>query len=313
MLIDRTHLSWGIGTCVAALLSTGLYLWVFRGEEAPDFAQGVDLYGKAGGTPLGLFFGISAFVIFVFAGLLGWRRRYPALRVGRMQTWLRAHIWFTLLTFPLVFFHCDFHWGGPMTSMLMVLYLIVMVSGIHGLIVQQIMPRMMKEMFPEEVIYEQIPFIKERLVEEAEAALAVLKAPKKKAPVQAKEPAGEGDAEAGESGQEEEESEPPPPQLLIKFIEERVLGYLKAKLGLRNRLKDKGVADEMFRMTRVQMDEQWHPLLARMQQLVDERRLLRLQEKYQHWLHGWMLVHGPLSILLIFWTAWHAVVTVLEY
>jgi hypothetical protein len=31
-----------------------------------------------------------------------------------------------------------------------------------------------------------------------------------------------------------------------------------------------------------------------------------LQTKFQHWLHGWLLIHVPGSIALILVTAWHA-------
>ena len=53
-------------------------------------------------------------------------RRY--VRAGR-QTWLRAHIWLTILTLPLVFMHAAFRFGSLMTSGLMWLYLLVMLSG----------------------------------------------------------------------------------------------------------------------------------------------------------------------------------------
>ena len=45
----------------------------------------------------------------------------------------------------------------------------------------------------------------------------------------------------------------------------------------------------------------------------DERRQLDLQTKLQHWLHGWLLVHIPFSVLLLIFTAWHAVAALFFY
>src|SRR5712671_5832046 len=98
---------------------------------------------SVGGTPLGLAFGTIALAIFIFAALLGVRKKVVLWRIGTVQRWLRAHIWLTLLTVPLVILHSGFRFGGPMTTLLLVLYIIVMVSGIYGLALQHQMPRIM--------------------------------------------------------------------------------------------------------------------------------------------------------------------------
>jgi hypothetical protein len=85
-----------------------------------------------------------------------------------VQLWLRAHIWLTLLTIPLIILHSGFRLGGPMTTLLMVLYAIVMVSGIYGLMLQHLMPRLMKERLPAETVFEQIPHICAQLCVAAE-------------------------------------------------------------------------------------------------------------------------------------------------
>jgi hypothetical protein len=81
---------------------------------------------------------------------------------------LRAHIWLTLLTIPLVILHSGFRFGGSMTTLLMLLYAIVMVSGIYGLFLQHLMPRLMKERLPAETVFEQIPHIRAQLAVAAE-------------------------------------------------------------------------------------------------------------------------------------------------
>src|SRR5204863_8151813 len=100
------------------------------------------------GTPLGIIFGSVAAAIFVFAALLGLRRKRPTLKVGRLQLWLKGHIWLTILTIPLVLLHCGFSSGSPMTQWFLALYAVVMLSGFYGLALQHFLPRVMKEQVP---------------------------------------------------------------------------------------------------------------------------------------------------------------------
>ena len=85
-----------------------------------------------------------------------------------MQRWLRAHIWLTLLTIPLILLHSGFHLGGAMTTMLMALYAVVMVTGIYGLDPAAQAADAMKEQLPAEIVYEQIPNIRAQLCASAE-------------------------------------------------------------------------------------------------------------------------------------------------
>src|SRR5256714_9563356 len=51
-----------------------------------------------------------------------------------------------------------------MTTLIIILYVVVMVSGIYGLILQHYMPAVMMERLPAESVYEQIPHIRAQLV-----------------------------------------------------------------------------------------------------------------------------------------------------
>src|SRR5229473_5014251 len=140
-IVNRAHLPWFIFVVLATLFATWLYVGNFAPQNLPgalrlpsSLAQKPSDHRSVGGTPLGLIFGTIALSIFVFAALLGVRKKIVLWRVGTLQRWLRAHIWLTLLTIPLVILHSGFRLGGPMTTLLMALYTIVMVSGIYGLI-----------------------------------------------------------------------------------------------------------------------------------------------------------------------------------
>src|SRR5262245_53734767 len=92
--------------------------------------------GPTGATTPGLIWGGLALGIFIFCCLLNIRKKVRIWRLGKAQTWLRAHIWLGLLTVPLIFCHSGMKFGNSLTIVIMILYLIVMVSGIFGLIMQ---------------------------------------------------------------------------------------------------------------------------------------------------------------------------------
>src|SRR4051812_47270088 len=164
------HVPWIIFVLLATIAACILYAGNFYPARLPSWIhlpasliQTPTEHHTVGGTPLGLWFGSISLAIFVFAILLSLRKKIPLWRVGTVQRWLRAHIWLTILTIPLVLLHSGFRFGGGMTTLLMVLYAVVMVSGFYGLFLQHIMPRLMKERLPAETVYEQIPHIRSQL------------------------------------------------------------------------------------------------------------------------------------------------------
>src|ERR1044072_5557801 len=182
------HAPWIIFVILATIAACILYVGNFHPASLPSWIpvppsliQKTTEHHTVGGTPLGLWFGSISLAIFVFAILLSLRKKIPLWRVGTVQRWLRAHIWLTILTIPLVLLHSGFRLGGGMTTLLMVLYAVVMVSGFYGLFLQHVMPRLMKERLPAETVFEQIPHIRSQLGVAAEKMRASFKpAPPKK-------------------------------------------------------------------------------------------------------------------------------------
>src|SRR5205809_1068154 len=174
-IFNRAHLLWFLLVVLATIAAGWIYIGNFYPARLPPglglppaFVQKASEHRSIGGTPLGLVFGIVSFAIFVFGALLSLRKKVVLWRIGTVQQWLRAHIWLTLLTIPLVLLHSGFRLGGPMTTLLMALYSLVMVSGIYGLVLQHLMPRLMKERLPAETVFEQIPHIRAQLCVAAE-------------------------------------------------------------------------------------------------------------------------------------------------
>jgi hypothetical protein len=169
-IFNRAHVPWAIFFLLATLFASWLYVGNFHPRTLPPalalppaLLQKPSEHRSIGGTPLGLIFGAISFGIFIFAALLGVRKKLVLWRVGSVERWLRAHIWLTLLTVPLVILHTGFRLGGPMTTLLIVLYIIVMVSGVYGLALQHQIPRLMMERLPAESVYEQIAHIRAQL------------------------------------------------------------------------------------------------------------------------------------------------------
>jgi hypothetical protein len=313
VIVDRTHLRWGLGTAVASVGVTLLYLANNDPEELRKWHLAIalpswfgpvpPLRGNVGATPLGLIYGTVALLIFLFAALLGWRRNHPTWPGGRIQTWLKAHIWLTILTVPLVLFHCGLHGGGLMTQFLLGLYALVMVSGFWGLALQHVIPKMMRDDLPEEVIFEQIPFIRSQLILQGETIRADLASQSEEA---ASEP-GEGETAVAVA------SHVAAMKVALHFIDQEAVPYLKAVDRRRSSLRDKRASDDQFRLLSLRIPESLHATLGQVQELCDEKRRLDLQTRLHYWLHGWLILHAPASILLVVLTLVHAVVAAFIY
>src|SRR5437764_191049 len=159
-IFNRAHVPWFLFCAAATVVAAWLYIGNFLPSRLPptlalprSLVHPVSAHQSIGGTPLGLAFGASAFGIFIFAALFGLRKKLLRWRIGTVRSWMRAHIWLTLLTIPLVILHSGFRLGGPMTILLLILYAVVMVSGIYGLILQHRIPRLMQERVPVETIF----------------------------------------------------------------------------------------------------------------------------------------------------------------
>lgn len=315
MLLNRSQISWGWFTLLASAAAVLLYCGAFHPALVPwlhlpdRLVQSRSQHRSVGNSPLGLAYGVISYAIFIFAVLLNARKRFPQWRLGRAQTWLRAHIWLTILTLPLVFMHAAFRFGGLMTSSLMWLYLLVMASGFYGLALQQFMPRLMKQRLTLETIYDQIPYLTQRLrasvlrmrdelrtvttVHAGESAHA-----QAHAPVLVPAAAAEEDLSAA---------------TLLDALEREVIPYLNDRNPRRAALADEMLAGEFFRMLRLRLVPEHQAQADLLAGWCLEYQQMQLQTRYHRWLHGWLLVHVPASFLLIILTGWHAVATLVLY
>ena len=101
--------------------------------------------------------------------------------------------------------------------------------------------------------------------------------------------------------------------VLKGFLDHEALPYLAARRGEKLQLADKRTSDELFRTLKISVTPAWHADVQKIQDWCGERRQLDRQTRLQHWLHSWLFVHAPISLLLLFFAAWHAIVTLFRY
>jgi hypothetical protein len=292
VLIDRTHRGWIGWTIFLFVLSTGYYVYYHLSSLNPP----------SGSTWPGLGFGIASTVLIVFCAAFGIRRKYPTVRIGRAETWLKAHIWLGLLSYPLAYYHAGFQFGGALTWVLMLLFSAVIVSGIIGLIAHHVIPRMMTERVGMETVYEQIDRILEHLVEEGDRTVAGVSGGELfPEPVPVAAAAGEAGAAAAPAPKEKKRGKPVPALEgsadLKAFYLETVRPFLKGAPG--GPLASSAERSATFEQVRIQLPPPLHRTVLHIEEICEERRQLLYQKRLHHYLHGWLFVHLPLTIALI--------------
>jgi hypothetical protein len=278
--IDSTHRAWLVASAVILGVSAVLYA-IYR---VPASA------GSMGGTAMGLAFGILGFAFMIFAGLLGARKKVPVWRVGRAQMWMRGHLWLGLLSLPLILFHAGFHSGGPLTTVLMWLLVIVVVSGLFGAILQHYLPTVMTREAPLETIYEEMEHVNAQLRHEAAELV---------------EGAGARTAEDKEGVTIAVEEQAAP---LQRFFAQELRPYLENSAARRGPLADASLAERSFAQLKRLLPPELHDTVDDLEDICEEHRQLARQARLHRWLHGWLLVHIPLSLALLLLGAVHAVI-----
>src|SRR5262245_15671609 len=119
-----------------------------------------------GSSPLGLGLGIAAAAIIVFEMLLWVRKRLRGYRLGATRTWMFWHIWLGLLSLPLAVCHTGFRLGGPLPAALLIVFLVVIASGVWGLVLQQTLPQRLLDGFATEAVESEIDRVMEHHLRE---------------------------------------------------------------------------------------------------------------------------------------------------
>jgi hypothetical protein len=292
MRIDRKHRSWAIATIALAVVSTAAY--ILYAIEAPG--------GPRGGSAIGLTFGIAGYAMMLYAGLLGARKQVPTWRIGRAQTWMRGHLWLGLLSLLLILYHGGFAFRGPLTLVMMLLFFIVIGSGLLGAAIQHYLPSFLTARVPLETIYEEIPHVRAQLREEADQLAVTICGPLDR---EAVEETAESTSTQGESVLVEIEHDDR--ERFREVYLHKVRPYLTDPETSGAEIADPLRSSETFEALRRLLAPPIHGVLNDLQNICEEEQQLSQQIRIYRWLHAWLLVHVPLSIALLVLGAVHAV------
>lgn len=292
MLIDSTHRKWII-TC--GVLAAAAVI----GHRVAAIYWPTPLYG---GTFVGLWYGIAGALLILFAGLLAAHRKLPVRRwLGARKSWLKGHVWLGLLSVVFVVCHTNYSWGGVLETVLWIVFLSVLFTGIIGVLAQQLLPRVLTARVIYEAPYEQIPHLCEAMRREADALLDAACGAYEPVEVSVVNTmaamAYASDARAQ----------------LRDFYEQDVRPFLSQRPPRGNPLTNPVQVEARFsKLRRLPEMDQFATEIDKLARFCEERRQLLEQERLHFWLHAWLLLHVPLSLALLVLGILH-VVTALYY
>jgi hypothetical protein len=310
VLIDRRnmarHRPWIAFLLIATAGASAWFFWSGRGaSEWPG-----------GSSPPGFTFGIIGGLLILFEFALWGRKKVRAWRVGRVQDWMVAHIWLGLLTVPLLIYHSGFRWGGSLSALLMVLFLVVIASGVWGLVLQQVIPTRMLNQVPAETIHSQIDRVVRFMVEDATRLVAAtcgplpgedldeveqhevsIGAPVSHMTVGAVQTVGSVQGKVLVT--KVPKVAVPGSEPLRELFRASIAPYLLEGKKSRSPLALQNKAEFIFREMKNKLEPGTHDAIGILQNLCDQRRQLDRQKGLHFWLHNWLIVHLPLSVALV--------------
>jgi hypothetical protein len=316
VIIDRQSLKDSRGWIILSLLtlllcSVAYFIYAARAPQGPS-----------GGSWQGLTFGSIGTAIILFAWALTIRKWRRSARWGKAYTWLQGHVYLSIVSYPIILYHAGFHWGGPLTRVLMWAFTICYFSGLLVLLVQQIIPRMLLSDVPLETIYEQIDHVSRKNLAAADALVLANAAVAVAVP------------DLGEDEFQTTRTQRGPtragPGDLQRFYDDRVRPFLAQGLHptesgnytavvatwaatakqLMLPRSHKPPTPQEFATLRRQLTDNLSPVIDALEAYTEEHRQFALQKRMQHLLHGWLLIHVPASWIMIVLMPLHAVMAV---
>jgi len=279
VIIDRSHKSWAVVSALILALAMIVYIPYAPGDAPPS-----------GGSPLGLAYGIAGFGAMAVVTLLSLRKKFPIWRIGRTQSWMRAHLWLGALSLPLILLHAGFLFGHGLTSVLMWLFAAVYASGVFGAWLQHTMPRRIMRDVPMETIYDQIAHVREQLLDEADTVVADASGR-----LQVSVPVAASGANALASVMRIGADDTAP---LREFYTREMRPFVE-KPARAHPLADEAAAAARFGKLRPLLQPALAAAITDLESICEEERQLLRQEQMQGLLQSWLVIHVPLSFVLM--------------
>lgn len=318
---DWLHRTWLVLVLLSTIAAALWYGWTWR--QNGRLPGGGSLPSLTFGTLAGLICLFETALVLRKTSLFRTRRTILGIPLGTARHWMAAHIWLGLVAAPLVVMHAGFSFGGTLSWLLAWSFILVIASGIVGLVLQNVLPRLLTETVPEESIYSQIDELGRQFAVDAVRLVELYGGPA--APGQwdylerrseKERAAASGDVVAGaprsvgtlvqraRHAQFETAPASGSPEL-HRALEECVIDYLLA--GRSKRLTSGQRIDWYFEDLARRVRPEARPAIDELCSLCQRRRQLNVQQTFHFWLHSWLSIHLPLSVALIWLLAAHVV------
>lgn len=321
MKLDRSqrplHIFWATPAVALVLLCTGWYF--FASARAGNWL--------GGGSAAGLACGVAAALIILFEMLLWPRKELRRWRLFPVKHWMCAHIWFGLACVPLAICHSGFHGGGVLTWSLLIILGFTVLSGIYGLVMQNILPARMLQEIPAETIYSQIDHVSRQNVDDARQMLLravgpnpqrtrgsadrVQHSPGYELEVRQAAVIGAIRAEGRITGREVRTIQPDrqrtDAELLWNAFDE-MRPFLLEGQRAGGPIATLASAEKWFDQLRQRCREESYSLIEALEAICDQRRQFDRQATLHGWLHGWLPLHVAISVALSLLLIWHVII-----
>lgn len=234
--------------------------------------------------PDAFYSGIALLVLVLCLTLFNARKKLPFLPLIKASYWLQIHIYAGFLSILLYGLHTGFKVpNGRLEVALAVLFGVVSISGVIGLMITRLLPKVMTRS-GEPLTFEKIPAFEERLRREVEEL------------IESNEET-TGDTAVGDA------------------YMTRLSGYFRPRSALRFFLGNPGrfrvsAIDDLDNVERYSGEDE-RPVLARMRELIDIKHNLDVQKSSQFLLRCWLFIHIPFTYSMVIvalvhaWAAFH--------
>jgi len=201
---------------------------------------------------------------------------------------------------------------------------VVIASGIWGLVLQNVLPRMLLEAAPAETVYSQIDRVGRQYAEEARRLVLLAcgdqgdrpgREPRLAEPATTASVGSHIPGAPRQTGLQVERSPHPASDLprvipspaihnaLVRDVEPFLTSGTSDQGLLGSRERNTWYFDDL----RLRVAPELRTLVGQLEELCERRRQLNLQQRLHVWLHNWLWLHLPLSIALVVLLAAHVI------
>ncbi len=222
---------------------------------------------------------------------------------------MAGHIWLGIISLPLAILHSGFHLGGALPATLMVLFSLTFLSGLFGLVMQNLIPKLSLRWLPAETIYSQIEHISNQNIQDLRNILTAACGPQGNVAASTLDDLPVDQRAAIVVGAIRQVGLVQGRSLkslnVVAISQDREILWTAMKdlepFLATGRVSASSLANEVvgiswFRELRRSCQPAARPIIDRMEEYYQQRHQFDLQKRLHHWLHVWLPIHVALSV-----------------